>query len=121
MVFFKEVIKEQDEYEKLIGKMTPIVNGMVTSEKFRTEFKYDLKLIKKYDIFAWFVYDYGTYLFPLGDREIKDFQENWLQNLSENFGNVKTSLFIGNRWTGELSLVNHHQNVVEQLQLYIAV
>ncbi|ALS09881.1 hypothetical protein ABE82_26035 (plasmid) [Paenibacillus peoriae] len=121
MGIFKEAIKEQDEYEKLVEKMTPIVNSVVTSEKFRIEFKHDLKLIKKYNVFAWFVYDYGTYLFPLVDRAIKDFQENWLQDLSENFGDVRTSLFIGNRLTGELRPVNHHQNVVEQLQLYIAV
>ncbi|KJD38105.1 hypothetical protein [Paenibacillus polymyxa] len=123
MIIFKEKVSSKDQYEQLLNKMSQIVDGMITKEKFRADFyKSDTDSIKQYNTFAWFVYDYGTHLFPLDSVEtIRDFQQNWLETLHEDLGEANTFLFVCNRTTGEIKPINHHKNVVEQLQCYVAV
>lgn len=123
MSIFKESESNQDHYEQLVRKMSHIVDSMIMKEKFRADFyKSDTDSIKQYNTFAWFVYDFGTHLLPLDSVEtIREFQQNWLETLHEGLGDTKTSLFVCNRMTGEMKPINHHEDVVEQLQYYVAV
>lgn len=123
MSIFKEKESNKDHYEHLVEKMSQIVDGMITKEKFRADFyKGDTDSIKHYNTFAWFVYDFGTHLLRLDSVEtIREFQQNWLETLQEDLGDINTFLFVCNRTTGEMKPINHHEDVVEQLQYYMAV
>ncbi|OME69184.1 hypothetical protein BK120_33935 [Paenibacillus sp. FSL A5-0031] len=126
MTIFKEK-QINKSLPSLLGNMQKIAQSVIINAKFLSDFEINdrltLERCKEPSLFAWYVYDYGTHLFPLNDmNQVAEFQKEWLQGQSV-FENKKQSnddrLYVLNVFTGDLKRVfefKREKNLVDHLQ-----
>lgn len=99
--------------DMLIFRMRKVVSSMIPNVKFRNDFeindRYTLQRCEGAGIFAWYVYDCGTHLFPLNNIEmVRSFQRDWLDGMKQIEGKKKgmdDALYVLNVWTGDFRRV----------------
>lgn len=97
----------------LIGKMRNIVQAVIVNPKFRSDFEINdrtvLERCSKPGTFAWYVYDCGTHLFPLNDKnQVATFQREWIESkkaLEGKKGSSEDRLYVFNVFTGDFRRV----------------
>ncbi|MGU3473202.1 hypothetical protein ACLBWT_18900 [Paenibacillus sp. D51F] len=99
--------------DALIVQMSSIVSSIIRKEKFRQDFEInDKNTLRRCDgagVYAWYVYDCGTHLFPLNNiEEVRSFQREWLDGMKQIEGKksgMHDSLYVLNVWTGDFRRV----------------
>ncbi|CAM4042622.1 hypothetical protein L1N85_19685 [Paenibacillus alkaliterrae] len=126
MSIFKET-QVNNTLPTLIGKMQNIAQSVILNSKFLTDFEINdritLERCKEPGTFAWYVYDYGTHLFPLNDmNQVAAFQREWLQGLNALESKKQSTndrLYVLNVFTGDLRRVYEfktEKNLIDHLQ-----
>ncbi|MGO4695433.1 hypothetical protein AB4Z50_14265 [Paenibacillus sp. 2TAB26] len=126
MSIFKEK-KPNNQLPILFDKMQNIARSVIVNPKFLSDFEINDRLsIERCNdpgLFAWYVYDCGTHLFPLNDmKQVLSFQREWLQGqtvLENKKQNPSDRLYVLNVITGEIRRVyeyKHQKNLSDHLQ-----